>query len=108
MKNTETSPESPAKPKRTPRPAVVPPDRGVEDERAFLKGARSDDPVVEEMGEEAVRAMTSGEDETVAEQRDGAAPNLNVQIDAAIELEENDLEEMVTGEFSRAEPPRRI
>jgi len=106
MKNTVLSPKLPIK--RTPRPAVVPPDRGVAPERTFVNGGHSSDPLAEEMGEEAVRAMTSGEDETVAQQRDGLAPNLNVQIDEAIELEETDFEEMVTGEFSRADRPNRV
>jgi hypothetical protein len=108
MKNTETSPKSPAKPKRTPRPDVVPPDRGVVDERAFLKGARSDDPVVEEMGEETVRAMTSGEDETRTQRGDEAAPDLEAQIDGSTELQDDDLEDIAAGDPLRSSPPKRL
>lgn len=45
-------------------------DRQAVQERAFLKGTRSKDDVAEEMGEDAVRALTSAEDETDAERGD--------------------------------------
>ena len=73
---------------RSPRPDVVPPDRGIPRDRAFVNDFSSDDPLAEEMGEESVRAMTSGEDETLAEGRDGVAPNLDLPIDETETLTE--------------------
>lgn len=45
-------------------------DRHAVHERTFVDGPRSTDAVAEEMGENAVRAFTSGEDETEAERGD--------------------------------------
>ena len=46
-------------------------DRHAVHERTFVNAPRSTDAVAEEMGENAVRAFTSGEDETEAERGDG-------------------------------------
>ena len=53
-----------------PPEAAVLRDRHAVHERTFVEGSRSKDAIAEEMGEEAVRALTSAEDETDAERGD--------------------------------------
>lgn len=64
---SETSPLNTSRP---PLEAAVLRDRHALHERTFVDGSRSKDAVAEEMGEDAVRALTSGEDETEAERGD--------------------------------------
>lgn len=83
------------------------PERASAPERAFLSGPRSADALAEEMGEEAVRAMTSGEDETRTQLGDAAVSSAPFADLEEIELDEVDLEEIVSGEYPRPSPPSR-
>ncbi len=56
---------------RPPPEAAVVRDRVAPHESTFVDGPRSSDDVAERMGEDAVSAITSGEDETEAERGDG-------------------------------------
>jgi hypothetical protein len=80
-------------------------DRAAPHERAFVDGKRSSDPLAEEMAEDAVRAMTSGEDETAAERGDAASPGLQALVGRDAAITEDDPDELTTGEFERARPP---
>ncbi len=91
----------------SPRSLAAHPERAAEPERAFLRGPRSADAAVEEMGEDAVRAMTSGEDETRAQLGDAAMPSAQFADLEEIELDDIDLEEIVSGEYPRPSPPSR-
>ena len=60
---SSTSLKSVANTTQPPPEAAILRDRQAVQERAFIKGTRSKDDVAEEMGEDAVRALTSAEDE---------------------------------------------
>lgn len=99
----ETS--TPEAPKAVPPESSVLRDRAAPHERAFVDGKRSSDPLAEEMAEDAVRAMTSGEDETAAERGDAVNPALKNLVGSDAAITEDDPDEMTTGEFDRAQQP---
>lgn len=76
-------------------------DRAAPHERTFVDGRRSSDPLAEEMAEDAVRAITSGEDETAAERGDAALPGLDALIGSDAAITADDPDEVQTGEFDR-------